>query len=119
MPADEGVVVVDQSDIRGSRRSNPATYTDMLDPIRKAFAKANDVKPGLFSPNSNGACPNCNGAGLVYTELGFMDTVATTSDVCEGRRFQAEVLEYQLGGKSISEVCEMSVAEAEEFFCRR
>jgi excinuclease UvrABC ATPase subunit len=88
----------------------------MLDSIRKAFAKANDVKPGLFSPNSDGACPNCNGAGVIYTELGFMDTVATTCEVCEGKRFEAAVLEYQLGGKNISEVFEMSVANAEHFF---
>ncbi len=116
MPADADVVLVDQTEIRGSRRSNPATYTGMLDSIRKAFAKANDVKPGLFSPNSDGACPNCNGAGVIYTELGFMDTVATTCEVCEGKRFLAEVLEYQLGGKDISEVFEMAVTEAEEFF---
>jgi excinuclease UvrABC ATPase subunit len=88
----------------------------MLDSIRKAFAKANDVKPGLFSPNSDGACPNCNGAGVIYTDLGFMDTVATTCEVCEGKRFGAEVLEYELGGKNISDVFEMSVTEAEEFF---
>ena len=106
-----GVVLVDQTEIRGSRRSNPATYTGMLDSIRKAFAKANDVKPGLFSPNSDGACPNCNGAGVIYTELGFMDTVATTCEVCEGKRFEAAVLEYELGGKNISEVFEMSVTE--------
>ena len=111
-----GVVLVDQTEIRGSRRSNPATYTGMLDSIRKAFAKANDVKPGLFSPNSDGACPNCNGAGVIYTELGFMDTVATTCEVCEGKRFEAAVLEYELGGKNISEVFEMSVANAEHFF---
>ncbi|HYJ25451.1 MAG TPA: excinuclease ABC subunit UvrA, partial [Acidimicrobiia bacterium] len=111
-----GVVLVDQTEIRGSRRSNPATYTGMLDSIRKAFAKANDVKPGLFSPNSDGACPNCNGAGVIYTELGFMDTVATTCEVCEGKRFEAAVLEYELGDKNISEVFEMSVASAERFF---
>ncbi len=111
-----GVVLVDQTEIRGSRRSNPATYTGMLDSIRKAFAKANDVKPGLFSPNSDGACPNCNGAGVIYTELGFMDTVATTCEVCEGKRFEAAVLEYELGDKNISEVFEMSVANAELFF---
>jgi excinuclease UvrABC ATPase subunit len=116
IPKDAGVVLVDQTEIRGSRRSNPATYTGMLDSIRKAFAKANDVKPGLFSPNSDGACPNCNGNGVIYTELGFMDTVATTCEVCEGKRFQAEVLEYELGGRNISEVFEMSVTEAEEFF---
>jgi excinuclease UvrABC ATPase subunit len=116
IPDDAGVVMVDQSDIRGSRRSNPATYTGMLDSIRSAFAKANGVKPGLFSPNSDGACPNCNGAGVIFTELGFMDTVTTTCEVCEGKRFGAEVLEYELGGKNISEVFEMSVGEAEEFF---
>ena len=85
----DGVVSVDQSAIRGSRRSNPATYTGLLDPIRKAFAKANGVKPALFSANSEGACPTCNGAGVIYTELGFMDTVATTCEECEGKRFQA------------------------------
>ncbi|HVR77131.1 MAG TPA: excinuclease ABC subunit UvrA [Acidimicrobiia bacterium] len=116
IPDDAGVVLVDQTEIRGSRRSNPATYTGMLDSIRKAFAKANDVKPGLFSPNSDGACPNCNGAGVIYTELGFMDTVATTCEVCEGKRFQFEVLDYELGGKNISDVFEISVTEAEEFF---
>ncbi|HJQ77811.1 MAG TPA: excinuclease ABC subunit UvrA [Acidimicrobiia bacterium] len=116
IPDEAGVVMVDQTDIRGSRRSNPATYTGMLDSIRKAFAKANEVKPGLFSPNSDGACQNCNGAGVIYTELGFMDTVATTCEVCEGKRFLAEVLQYELGGKNISEVFEMSVTEAEEFF---
>ena len=113
---ESGVVLVDQTEIRGSRRSNPATYTGMLDSIRKAFAKANDVKPGLFSPNSDGACQNCNGAGVIYTELGFMDTVATTCEVCDGKRFEAAVLEYELGGKNISEVFEMSVTDAEEFF---
>ena len=116
IPEEAGVVLVDQTEIRGSRRSNPATYTGMLDSIRKAFAKANGVKPGLFSPNSDGACPNCNGAGVIYTELGFMDTVATTCEVCEGKRFGVEVLEYELGGKDISEVFEMSVTEAHEFF---
>jgi excinuclease UvrABC ATPase subunit len=116
MPNGAGVVLVDQTDIRGSRRSNPATYTGMLDAIRSAFAKANGVKPGLFSPNSDGACPNCNGAGVIFTELGFMDTVTTTCEVCEGKRFGAEVLEYELGGKDISDVFEMSVTEAEEFF---
>ena len=113
---DSGVVLVDQTEIRGSRRSNPATYTGMLDSIRKAFAKANDVKPGLFSPNSDGACQNCNGAGVIYTELGFMDTVATTCEVCDGKRFEAAVLEYELGGKDISQVFEMSVTDAEDFF---
>ena len=116
MPEEAGVVLVDQTEIRGSRRSNPATYTGMLDSIRKAFAKANDVKPGLFSPNSDGACQNCNGAGVIYTELSFMDTVATTCEVCDGKRFEAAVLEYELGGKNISEVFEMSVTDAEEFF---
>ena len=116
MQDEAGVVLVDQTEIRGSRRSNPATYTGMLDSIRKAFAKANDVKPGLFSPNSDGACQNCNGAGVIYTELGFMDTVATTCEVCDGKRFEAAVLEYELGGKNISEVFEMSVTDAEEFF---
>ncbi|HST70379.1 MAG TPA: excinuclease ABC subunit UvrA [Solirubrobacterales bacterium] len=112
----EGVVTVDQTAIRGSRRSNPATYTKLLEPIRKAFAKANGVKPGLFSANSEGACPNCNGAGVIYTDLGVMASVATPCEECEGKRFQAEVLEYEFGGKDISEVLEMSVAEAEEFF---
>jgi excinuclease UvrABC ATPase subunit len=116
IPAQAGVVSVDQSAIRGSRRSNPATYTGLLDPIRKAFAKANGVKPGLFSANSEGACPNCSGAGVIFTELGFMDTVVTTCEICEGKRFQAEVLNYKLGGRDISEVLAMSVTEAEEFF---
>jgi excinuclease UvrABC ATPase subunit len=112
----DGVVSVDQGGIRGSRRSNPATYTGLLDPIRKAFAKANGVKPGLFSANSDGACPNCNGAGVVYTDLAMMAGVATPCEECEGRRFQAEVLEYKFGGRDVSEVLAMSVAEAEEFF---
>ncbi len=112
----EGVVTIDQGAIKGSRRSNPATYTGLLDPIRKAFAKANGVKPALFSPNSEGACPNCNGAGVVYTDLAMMAGVAVTCEVCEGKRFQAEVLEYRLGGKDISEVLAMPVAEAEAFF---
>jgi len=112
----EGVVVVDQSPIRGSRRSNPATYTGLLDPIRKAFAKANGVKPALFSANSEGACSTCNGAGVVFTELGFMETVSTTCEECEGKRFQASVLEYKLGGRDISEVLAMPVTEALEFF---
>ncbi|MCP2265388.1 Excinuclease UvrABC ATPase subunit [Promicromonospora thailandica] len=112
----DDVVVVDQSAIKGSRRSNPATYTGLLDPVRKAFAKANGVKPALFSPNSEGACPTCNGAGVVYTQLGFMDTVATTCEECEGRRFQAAVLEYRLGDQDIAQVLGMSVARAEEFF---
>jgi excinuclease UvrABC ATPase subunit len=110
------VVTVDQSAIKGSRRSNPATYTGLLEPIRKAFAKANGVKPALFSPNSEGACPNCNGAGVVYTDLAMMAGVATTCEECEGKRFQAEVLEYHLGGRDISEVLAMSVADAESFF---
>jgi len=112
----DGVVSVDQTPIRGSRRSNPATYTGLLDPIRTAFAKANGVKPALFSANSEGACPTCNGAGVIYTELGFMDTVATTCEECEGKRFQASVLEYHLGGRDISEVLAMPVTEAKEFF---
>ncbi|MFC8734273.1 ATP-binding cassette domain-containing protein [Luteimicrobium sp. NPDC057192] len=112
----DGVVHVDQTAIRGSRRSNPATYTGLLDPIRKAFAKANGVKPALFSANSEGACPTCNGAGVVYTDLGMMAGVATVCEECEGRRFQASVLEYHLGGKDISEVLAMSAADAEEFF---
>jgi excinuclease UvrABC ATPase subunit len=111
-----GVVSVDQTPIRGSRRSNPATYTGLLEPIRKAFAKTNGVKPALFSANSEGACPSCNGAGVIYTELGFMETVATTCEECEGKRFQASVLEYHLGGRDISEVLAMSVTEAEQFF---
>jgi excinuclease UvrABC ATPase subunit len=112
----DGVVVIDQGAIRGSRRSNPATYTGLLDPIRKAFAKANGVKPALFSSNSEGACPTCNGAGVIYTELGVMATVESTCEECEGKRFQASVLEYTLGGRNISEVLAMSVTEAEEFF---
>src|SRR5947209_15578066 len=112
----DGVVSIDQAAIRGSRRSNPATYTGLLDPIRTAFAKANGVKPALFSANSEGACPNCNGAGVIYTDLGMMAGVATTCEECEGKRFQASVLDYRLGGRDISEVLAMSVAEAEEFF---
>jgi len=112
----DGVVSVDQTAIKGSRRSNPATYTGLLEPIRNAFAKANGVKPALFSANSEGACPTCNGAGVIYTELGFMDTVATTCEECEGKRFQASVLDHHLGGRDISEVLAMSVTEAEEFF---
>jgi excinuclease ABC A subunit len=112
----DGVVSVDQAAIKGSRRSNPATYTGLLDPIRKAFAKANGVKPALFSANSEGACPNCNGAGVIYTDLGMMAGVATTCEVCDGKRFDASVLEYHLGGRDISEVLAMSVAQAEEFF---
>jgi excinuclease ABC A subunit len=114
--AREGVVVVDQGAIRGSRRSNPATYTGLLEPIRKAFAKANGVKPALFSSNSEGACPTCNGAGVIYTELGVMATVESPCEECEGRRFQASVLEYTLGGRNIAEVLAMPVSEAEEFF---
>ncbi|MFF6804990.1 ATP-binding cassette domain-containing protein [Streptomyces sp. NPDC012616] len=116
IPPGEGVVAVDQGAIRGSRRSNPATYTGLLDHIRKAFAKANGVKPALFSANSEGACPTCNGAGVVYTDLAMMAGVATTCEECEGKRFQASVLEYRLGGRDISEVLAMSVTEAEEFF---
>ncbi|MEA2827273.1 MAG: hypothetical protein QOG43_1712 [Actinomycetota bacterium] len=112
----DGVVAVDQTPIRGSRRSNPATYTGLLDPIRKAFAKANGVKPALFSSNSEGACPNCNGAGVIYTDLAMMAGVATTCEECEGKRYQASVLEYHLGGRDISEVLAMSVTEAEGFF---
>jgi excinuclease UvrABC ATPase subunit len=112
----DGVVSIDQAAIKGSRRSNPATYTGLLDPIRKAFAKANGVKPGLFSANSDGACPNCNGAGVVYVDLGMMAGVSTPCEECEGKRFQAEVLEYEFGGKDISEVLAMPVAEATEFF---
>ncbi|MEV7202194.1 excinuclease ABC subunit UvrA [Streptomyces griseoluteus] len=116
VPEGEGVVSVDQGAIRGSRRSNPATYTGLLDPIRKAFAKANGVKPALFSANSEGACPTCNGVGVVYTDLAMMAGVATTCEECEGRRFQASVLEYRLGGRDISEVLAMPVSEAEAFF---
>ena len=112
----EGVVTVDQGAIRGSRRSNPATYTGLLEPIRKAFAKVNGVKPALFSANSEGACPVCNGAGVIYTDLGVMASVATTCEECEGKRFDASVLEYHLGGRDISEVLAMSVTQAEEFF---
>ncbi|WP_280251453.1 excinuclease ABC subunit UvrA [Nocardia abscessus] len=116
IPASEGVISVDQAPIRGSRRSNPATYTGLLEPIRKAFAKANGVKPALFSANSEGACPTCNGAGVVYTDLAMMAGVASTCEECEGKRFQASVLEYHLGGRDISEVLAMSVLEAQEFF---
>ena len=121
----DGVVVIDQGAIRGSRRSNPATYTKLLDPIRKAFAKANGVKPALFSANSEGACPTCNGAGVIYTDLGVMATIESTCEECEGKRFQAVVLEYTLGGRNIAEVLAMSVTEATAFFgpatprCRR
>ncbi|MFD9336854.1 ATP-binding cassette domain-containing protein [Streptomyces sp. NPDC060028] len=116
VPAGAGVVSVDQTAIKGSRRSNPATYTGLLDPIRKAFAKANGVKPALFSANSEGACPTCNGVGVVYTDLAMMAGVATTCEECEGKRFQAAVLDHHLGGRDISEVLAMSVTEAEEFF---
>ncbi|MGY5126247.1 ATP-binding cassette domain-containing protein [Streptomyces nigrescens] len=116
IPAGSDVVSVDQGAIKGSRRSNPATYTGLLDPIRKAFAKANDVKPGLFSANSEGACPNCNGAGVIYTDLAMMAGVSTTCEECEGKRFEASVLDHHFGGRDISEVLAMSVAEAEEFF---
>ncbi|WP_250399807.1 ATP-binding cassette domain-containing protein [Streptomyces cellostaticus] len=116
IPAGAGVVSVDQTPIRGSRRSNPATYTGLLDPIRKAFARANGVKPALFSANSEGACPTCNGAGVVYTDLAMMAGVATPCEECEGKRFEASVLEYRLGGRDISEVLAMPVSEAEEFF---
>jgi excinuclease UvrABC ATPase subunit len=116
IPASAGVVSVDQAPIRGSRRSNPATYTGLLEPIRKAFAKANGVKPALFSANSEGACPTCNGAGVIYTDLAMMAGVATTCEECEGKRFDASVLEYHFGGRDISEVLAMSVTEAEEFF---
>ncbi|MCW2960917.1 MAG: UvrABC system protein, partial [Thermoleophilia bacterium] len=112
----EGVVSVDQGAIKGSRRSNPATYTGLLEPIRKAFAKANGVKPALFSPNSEGACPTCNGAGVIYTDLATMAGVVTPCEDCEGKRFQAAVLEYKLGDRDISEVLAMSVTEAAAFF---
>jgi excinuclease UvrABC ATPase subunit len=107
---------MDQGAIRGSRRSNPATYSGLLDPIRTAFAKANGVKPALFSAISEGACPTCNGAGVIYTELGFMDTVATPCEDCGGKRYQAAVLEYRLGGLNIAEVLDLPVSEAEAFF---
>ena len=116
IPAGAGVVSVDQTPIKGSRRSNPATYTGLLDPIRTAFAKANGVKPALFSANSEGACPNCNGVGVIYTDLAMFASVATTCEVCEGKRFEASVLEHRLGGRDISEVLAMSVTEAGEFF---
>ncbi|MEV8415166.1 excinuclease ABC subunit UvrA [Streptomyces niveus] len=112
----DGVVVADQSPIRGSRRSNPATYTGLLSPIRTAFAKANGVKAALFSANSEGACPNCNGLGLVYTDLAMMAGVASVCEECEGKRFTPEVLTYRLNGKNISEVLSMSVAEAYDYF---
>ncbi len=116
IPDRPDVVSIDQGTIRGSRRSNPATYTGLLDPIRAAFAKANGVKPALFSANSEGACPNCNGAGVIYTDLGMMAGVVTTCEECEGKRFEASVLKYKLGGRDISEVLAMSVSEAEQFF---
>ncbi|MEJ2667916.1 MAG: excinuclease ABC subunit UvrA [Deinococcales bacterium] len=116
IPASAGVVSIDQGQVHGSSRSNPATYTGLLDPIRKAFAKAHGVKPALFSFNSEGACPVCNGAGVIYTELGFMETVATTCEECEGKRFRPAVLEYRLGDRDISEVLAMPVTEAEAFF---
>src|SRR4029453_9313600 len=127
VPGPDGVVSVDETAIRGSRRSNPATYTGLLDPIRAAFAKANGVKPALFSANSEGACPSCNGPGGIYTDLGMMPGVlstargvmagvATTWEDCEGKRFQASVLEYRFGGRDISEVLAMSVTEALAFF---
>jgi excinuclease UvrABC ATPase subunit len=116
IPASTNVVSIDQTAIRGSRRSSPATYTGLLDPIRSAFAKANGVKPALFSANSEGACPTCNGAGVIYTDLALMAGVATTCEDCEGKRFQASVLEYRLGGRNISEVLAMPVTEAAAFF---
>ncbi|MFJ8250257.1 ATP-binding cassette domain-containing protein [Streptomyces sp. NPDC094466] len=116
IPAGENVISVDQSPIKGSRRSNPATYTGLLEPIRKAFAKANGVKPALFSANSEGACPTCNGAGVIFTDLGMMASVSSPCEDCEGKRFHASVLDYHLGGRDISEVLSMSVAQAEEFF---
>ncbi|WP_424322644.1 ATP-binding cassette domain-containing protein [Gordonia sp. (in: high G+C Gram-positive bacteria)] len=116
MPPSADVVVIDQTAIRGSRRSNPATYTGLLDPIRKTFAKVNGVKPALFSPNSDGACPNCKGAGVIYTDLATMAGVSTTCDVCDGKRFDAAVLHYHLAGRDISEVLAMSVDEALTYF---
>jgi excinuclease UvrABC ATPase subunit len=112
----EGVVTVDQTAIRGSRRSNPATYTGVLDPIRSAFAKANGVKPALFSANSEGACPVCNGAGVIYTDLAMMAGVTTVCEECEGRRFQASVLNYRFGGLNIAEVLDLSIQDAVGFF---
>ncbi|MFT4156671.1 MAG: excinuclease ABC subunit UvrA [Microbacterium sp.] len=114
----DGVVAIDQGAIKGSRRSNPATYTGLLEPIRKAFAKANGVKPALFSANSEGACPSCKGAGVIVTELGFMDTIETPCEDCAGKRFQANVLEYKLAGKDITEVLDLPVADAREFFSK-
>ncbi|HEY2430996.1 MAG TPA: ATP-binding cassette domain-containing protein, partial [Acidimicrobiales bacterium] len=116
IPTDAGVVSIDQGAVHGSRRSNPATYTGMLDPIRTAFAKANGVKPALFSANSEGACPNCNGAGVIYTDLAMMAGVATVCEECDGKRFDASVLKYKLARRDISEVLAMSVSEAQEFF---
>jgi excinuclease UvrABC ATPase subunit len=116
MPKGKGVVAIDQARIKGSRRSNPATYTGLLDPIRTAFARANGVKPALFSANSEGACPVCNGNGVIYTELGFMETVESVCEECEGKRFEASVLEYKLDGRDISDVLSMSVNEALAFF---
>ena len=112
----EDVVFVDQAPIKGSRRSHPATYTGLLEPIRKAFAKENGVKPSLFSSNSDGACPTCKDAGAVFTELGVMATVSSVCEDCEGRRFQSEVLEYRLGGRNITEILEMSAEQALRFF---
>ena len=112
----DGVVSIDQAAIKGSRRSNPATYTGLLEPIRKAFAKANGVKPALFSANSEGACPSCKGAGVIITELGFMDTIETPCEDCGGKRFQVGVLEYKLAGKDITEVLDLPVSEARVFF---
>jgi excinuclease UvrABC ATPase subunit len=116
---DPSVTVIDQSAIRGSRRSNPATYTGILDPIRAAFARANDVKPALFSANSEGACPSCNGLGKTYTSLGFMAEVVSVCEVCEGRRYTDEVLHYRLRGRNIVEAMAMSVDEARDFFTER
>ncbi len=116
---DPSVTVIDQSAIRGSRRSNPATYTGILDPIRKAFAKANGVKESLFSANSDGACPACNGLGLIYADLGFMATVASECEVCEGRRYTDEVLGYELRGKNIVDVLRMPAEEARHFFTEK
>src|SRR5204862_818139 len=114
----DGVVVVDQAAIRGSRRSNPATYTGLLEPIRKAFAKANGVKPALFSSNSEGACPTCNGAGVIYTDLAMMAGVTSVCEDCEGRRFQAAVLDYRLGALNIADVLDLPVDDALRFFGR-
>lgn len=116
LPRDEHTVYIDQSAIKGSRRSNPGTYTGVLDPIRKAFAKANGVKPGLFSPNSDGACPHCKGAGVIYVDLGIMAGVASPCEVCEGRRFEESVLEYTFGGLTIADALELSADQAADFF---